>query len=160
MLRGSGTTRKVCGVAFNPYDIATIFDLSADETRQIVPVAKALIGNRSAVVIRTPLGEVKERRIPAGELYIIGPTGKRTINIDDGAKAIMEVAESNWPIQDIFGQPGTNVGGMMERVRKTMPELTGLPLGKFTLKTYWQLIPWFPNALLAVWPKSLLWKRV
>ncbi|WP_279369750.1 hypothetical protein, partial [Fretibacterium fastidiosum] len=31
-----------------------------------MPVARALVGNRSAVVIRTPLGEVKERRIPAG----------------------------------------------------------------------------------------------
>lgn len=118
----------------NPYDIATIFGLSADETRQIVPVAKALIGNRSAVVIRTPLGEVKERRIPAGELYIIGPTGRRNINIDEGANAIMEMVESSWPIQDVFGQPGTNVGGMMERVRKTMSELTGLPLGEIHIK--------------------------
>lgn len=118
----------------NPYGIATIFGLSSDETRQIVPVAKALIGNRSAVVIRTPLGEVKERRIPAGELYILGPTGKRSINIDEGAKAIMEIVDANWPIADIFGQPGTNVGGMMERVRKTMSELTGLPLGEIHIK--------------------------
>ncbi|KRT35462.1 diol dehydratase reactivase subunit alpha [Acetomicrobium hydrogeniformans] len=118
----------------NPYGIATIFGLSSDETRQIVPVAKALIGNRSAVVIRTPLGEVKERRIPAGELYILGPTGKRSINIDEGAEAIMEIVDANWPITDIFGQPGTNVGGMMERVRKTMSELTGLPLGEIHIK--------------------------
>ena len=36
------------------------------------PVAKALIGLRSAVVIRTPAGEVQSRRIPAGSLKMIG----------------------------------------------------------------------------------------
>ncbi|MDR3321678.1 MAG: diol dehydratase reactivase subunit alpha, partial [Synergistaceae bacterium] len=64
---------RVVELLANPYDIATIFELSPEETKQIVPVARALVGNRSAVVIRTPLGEVKERRIPAGELYILGP---------------------------------------------------------------------------------------
>ncbi|MBY7146361.1 diol dehydratase reactivase subunit alpha, partial [Levilactobacillus brevis] len=33
----------------NPYGIATLFDLTADETKNIVPVSRALIGNRSAV---------------------------------------------------------------------------------------------------------------
>jgi diol dehydratase reactivase alpha subunit len=112
----------------NPYDIATIFGLSPEETRQVVPVARALVGNRSAVVIRTPLGEVKERRIPAGELYVTGNQGKRTLNVEEGAEAIMRLVAANFPILDIFGQPGTNVGGMMERVRKTMSNLTGIPL--------------------------------
>jgi hypothetical protein len=43
-----------------------VFGLSPAETKQIVHIAKALIGNRSAVVIKTPAGEVKERKIPAG----------------------------------------------------------------------------------------------
>ena len=50
----------------NPYGIATVFDLTSDETKQVVPVSRALIGNRSAVVIKTPAGDVKERKIPAG----------------------------------------------------------------------------------------------
>ncbi len=32
-----------------PYGIATVFNLNADETKNIVPMARALIGNRSAV---------------------------------------------------------------------------------------------------------------
>jgi diol dehydratase reactivase alpha subunit len=119
---------RVVEVLSNPYDIATLFGLSPEETRQVVPVARALVGNRSAVVIRTPLGEVKERRIPAGELYLIGPQGKRTINVEEGAEAIMRLVAGSYPLQDIFGQPGTNAGGMMERVRKTMSNLTSIPL--------------------------------
>ena len=54
----------VVEVLSNPYGIATLFGLSSDETRQVVPIARALIGNRSAVVIKTPAGDVKERKIP------------------------------------------------------------------------------------------------
>ena len=32
----------------NPYDIATLFGLDPDETRQVVPVARALMGTRSS----------------------------------------------------------------------------------------------------------------
>lgn len=119
---------RVVELLTNPYDIATIFGLSPDETRQVVPVARALVGNRSAVVIRTPLGEVKERRIPAGELTIAGPNGKRGIAVDEGAEKIMKLVSSSQPISDVFGEPGTNVGGMMERVRRTMSNLTEIPL--------------------------------
>ena len=125
---------RVVELLSNPYDIATLFDLSPEETRQIVPVARALVGNRSAVVVRTPLGEVKERRIPAGELYIQGPSGKRTVNVEDGAPAIQSVVAASAPVENIFGQPGTHVGGMMERVRRTMSNLTGIPLGDVAIR--------------------------
>lgn len=120
---------RVVELLANPYDIATLFGLSPDETRQVVPVARALVGNRSAVVIRTPLGEVKERRIPAGELTILGPNGKRSVAVDEGAEKIMALVGASHPVSDVFGEPGTNVGGMMERVRKTMSNLTEIPLG-------------------------------
>ena len=58
----------VVEVLSNPYGIATLFKLTPDETKQVVPIARALIGNRSAVVIKTPEGDVKERRIPAGSI--------------------------------------------------------------------------------------------
>lgn len=125
---------RVVELLANPYDIATIFGLSPEETKQIVPVARALVGNRSAVVIRTPLGEVKERRIPAGELYILGSQGKRIVNVEDGAEAIQSTVASCNPIDNIFGQPGTHVGGMMERVRKTMSELTGIPISEVYIR--------------------------
>ena len=119
---------RVIEVLANPYDVATIFGLSPEETKQIVPVTRALVGNRSAVVIRTPLGEVKERRIPAGELYVQGPQGRRSIDVDEGAEKIMELIRTSTPVADLFGQPGTNVGGMMERVRNTMSNLTNIPI--------------------------------
>ena len=125
---------RVVELLSNPYDIATLFDLSPEETRQIVPVARALVGNRSAVVVRTPLGEVRERRIPAGELYIQGPGGKRTVNVEDGAQAIQTTVAASAPVENIFGQPGTHVGGMMERVRRTMSDLTGIPLGEVSIR--------------------------
>jgi len=38
----------------NTYGLATVFGLDHDETRMVAPVSRALIGNRSAVVVRTP----------------------------------------------------------------------------------------------------------
>ncbi len=60
---------KVIAQLSNPYGIATLFKLSSEETKNIVPVARALIGNRSAVVIKTPAGDVKARVIPAGKIF-------------------------------------------------------------------------------------------
>jgi len=56
----------------NPYDIATLFELTPEETRNVVPIARALTGTRSAVVIKTPRGDIQERRIPAGKITLIG----------------------------------------------------------------------------------------
>ena len=50
----------------NAYGLATIFELDPDQTRVVSPVARALTGNRSAVVVRTPSGDVEDRTIPAG----------------------------------------------------------------------------------------------
>ncbi len=108
----------------NPYGIATVFGLTAAETKQIVHIAKALIGNRSAVVIKTPEGEVKERRIPAGEIIIDSGSRKYTAPVDRGSREIMETVRKAKNIEDVTGTKGTNVGGMLEKVRKEMAELT------------------------------------
>ncbi|MGX8842017.1 diol dehydratase reactivase subunit alpha, partial [Klebsiella quasipneumoniae] len=63
---------QVVRILSNPYGIATFFGLSPEETQAIVPIARALIGNRSAVVLKTPQGDVQSRVIPAGNLYISG----------------------------------------------------------------------------------------
>jgi diol dehydratase reactivase alpha subunit len=112
----------------NPYGIATVFDLSADETKLVVPIARALIGNRSAVVVRTPQGDVKARTIPAGFITIIGEKGKSDLDIESGAPKIMETVERVQPVLDIQGEAGTNVNGMLERVRQVMSDLTAQPL--------------------------------
>ncbi len=108
----------------NPYGIATVFGLTSEETKQIVPISRALIGNRSAVVIKTPAGDVKERKIPAGKVTIQGKHKNAVINIDDGAEVVMEAIRSVAPVEDVRGEAGTNAGGMLERVRQTMANLT------------------------------------
>lgn len=114
----------VVEVLSNPYGIATVFELSSEETKMIVPIARALIGNRSAVVIKTPKGDVKARHIPAGEITIIGEKRSKKIDVDFGAEALMKHLEVCAPIVDIQGEAGTNAGGMLERVRHVMATLT------------------------------------
>ena len=107
----------------NPYGIATLFGLTPDETASVVPMARSLVGNRSAVVIKTPKGDVTERRIPAGRLQFIGDRTSE-VDVDRGAEEIMRVAGTVGPIRNVRGEPGTNVGGMMEKVRVVMGRLT------------------------------------
>ena len=114
----------VVEVLSNPYGIATLFNLSSDDTKQVVPIARALIGNRSAVVIKTPEGDVKERRIPAGSIEIIGKKKKVTVGVDEGAEKMMDAVNSVDVIEDIKGEAGTNAGGMLEKVRQVMSNLT------------------------------------
>ncbi|RJS62349.1 diol dehydratase reactivase subunit alpha [Bacillus sp. PK3_68] len=110
----------------NPYGIATVFELTGEETKLIVPIARALIGNRSAVVIKTPKGDVQARSIPAGKLHILGKRNA-TVDVDEGAERMMSVLTASAPIENIKGEPGTNAGGMLERVRQVMSELTAQP---------------------------------
>ena len=115
---------RVISQLSNPYGIATVFNLTAEETKNIVPVARALIGNRSAVVIKTPAGDVKERTIPAGSIVASG--GGRTVSVDisSGAEKIMETLGQLPHVENVCGEAGTNVGGMLEKVRQTMATLT------------------------------------
>jgi diol dehydratase reactivase alpha subunit len=112
----------------NPYDIATLFELDPDQTRQVVPIARALMGTRSAVVIKTPKGDIEERRIPAGKIILIGHRQKIEVPVDEGADAIMDKVGAIFPLEEVQAEPGTNVGGMFEQVRKVMADLTDLPV--------------------------------
>jgi len=122
--------RQLC----NPYGIATLFDLTPQETQMVIPIAKALIGLRSAVVIRTPAGDVKTRRIPAGTLNLIGEIRTAVVELDGGADEIMEGMAKVGRLQDVTGEPGTNVGGMVERVRQTMSEVTEKPIKEVKIR--------------------------
>lgn len=108
----------------NPYGIATVFDLSSEETKMIVPISRALIGNRSAVVIKTPKGDVQEKKIPVGCINIDGLKRKESVDVEHGAEKIMDAVRLCVPIQDVKGEAGTNAGGMLERVRQVMANLT------------------------------------
>lgn len=118
----------------NPYDIATIFALDPEETRRIVPIARALMGIRSAVVIKTPLGDIQERRIPAGKLFLLGSRQKAQVAIEEGAEMIMRRVEEVAPLTEIQAEPGTNVGGMFEQVRRVMAELTDQPVQQIAVR--------------------------
>ncbi|MFF3442711.1 diol dehydratase reactivase subunit alpha [Streptosporangium sp. NPDC002721] len=111
----------------NSYGIATVFELDPEQTRMIAPVARALVGNRSAVVVRTPAGDVTGRRIPAGTLTLIGERVGLSVGMDAGAEEIMATLRRVRPLADATGEPGTNVGGMLARVRDTMSDLTATP---------------------------------
>lgn len=109
----------------NPYGIATFFGLTPEETQVIVPIARALIGNRSAVVLKTPQGDVQSRVIPAGKILISGEKHRGEADVAHGAEIIMQMMARCAPISDISGEAGTHAGGMLERVRKVMASLTG-----------------------------------
>ena len=115
---------NVVEILSNPYGIATLFKLTSDETKSVVPIARALIGNRSAVVIKTPEGDVKERRIPAGFIEVLGTKKKVKVDVEEGAEKMMEAIRSVTEIEDVRGEPGTNAGGMLEKVRQVMSNLT------------------------------------
>lgn len=118
---------KVIETLSNPYGIATVFNLNADETKNIVPMARALIGNRSAVVVKTPSGDVKARAIPAGNLELQAQGRTVCVDVAAGAEAIMKAVDGCGKLDNVTGEAGTNIGGMLEHVRQTMAELTNKP---------------------------------
>lgn len=118
---------KVIETLSNPYGIATVFNLSPEETKNIVPMARALIGNRSAVVVKTPSGDVKARAIPAGNLELLAQGRSVRVDVAAGAEAIMKAVDGCGRPDNVTGESGTNIGGMLEHVRQTMAELTNKP---------------------------------
>ncbi|MDM2996480.1 MULTISPECIES: diol dehydratase reactivase subunit alpha [unclassified Citrobacter] len=118
---------KVIETLSNPYGIATVFGLNAEETKNIVPMARALIGNRSAVVVKTPSGDVKARAIPAGNLELLSQGRTLRVDVAAGAEAIMKAVGECRKLDNVTGEAGTNIGGMLEHVRQTMAELTNKP---------------------------------
>ncbi len=118
---------RVITTLSNPYGIATVFNLSAEQTQNIVPVARALIGTRSAVVVKTPAGDVKARTIPAGHLTLYSEGKTITVDVAEGSEKIMDAVSQNKILDNVTGEAGTNIGGMLENVRQTMAELTNKP---------------------------------
>lgn len=108
----------------NPYGIATLLELTPDETRSVTPIAKSLIGKRSAVVIKTPGGNVHENVLKAGTVTLLGDRTV-TVDVDEGAERIMQALGQVGKVRDIEGQTGTNVGLMLDRIRTGMSALSG-----------------------------------
>ena len=106
----------------NPYGIATFLGLDAEETKSVTPIAKSLVGKRSAVVIKTPHGNMKENILPAGEITFHG-NKELSVDIDAGADTIMETLQNAGEIRDIDGQRDTNVGNMLRRIKTSMEDV-------------------------------------
>lgn len=73
-------------------------------------------------MIRTPNGNIKENILPAGEIVFHGQQ-ELSINIDRGADEIMDRLAEAGEIRDIGGQPNTNVGNMLTRIRTSMADV-------------------------------------
>ena len=109
----------------NPYGIATLMKLTPEETRCITPVAKALAGLRSAVVIKTPPEQVREKTIPLGKLIVKGAGGAKYVDVSDGADEIMETIERTGGEPDIRGEMGTAVGGVICGIKERIGTVIG-----------------------------------
>ncbi|HKG27185.1 MAG TPA: diol dehydratase reactivase subunit alpha [Thermomicrobiales bacterium] len=109
----------------NPYGLATLFGLDSHATARIAPAARALTGLRSAAVIRTPAGDVKERRIEAGTLSITGARGRRRVDTRAGAEAVMREIAAAGPLFDVDGTAGTSAGAMFGKLRDEVAAATG-----------------------------------
>lgn len=111
----------------NPYGIAGIFGLNAQETRDAIPVARSLIGCRSGVVLRARGASVQVSKIRAGTVTVRGTKGVRELDVNAGAEEILKAAESVGKITDVLGEAGTNVGALVTRVKNGMALLTDQP---------------------------------
>ena len=109
----------------NPYGIATLMKLTPEETKAITPVAKALSGLRSAVVIKTPAEQVSEKAIPLGKLIIKGARSTKFAEVSNGADEIMERMEQAGGELDIYGEMGTAVGGIISGIKGRIGKVIG-----------------------------------
>lgn len=116
-----GTIQTLC----NPYGIANLFHLTPQDTKRIIPIAKSLIGTRSAVVIRSPKGQVEEREIPAGKLTIyLANGGERVVEVDRGSKEIMKAITTSEEILDMEGAAGSNIGYMIRNMKEEISKVS------------------------------------
>ena len=107
----------------NPYGIASLLKLTPEETAQITPIAKSLIGVKSAVVMKTPW----RNPAPPQRIGKISIQGDKNIEVDfnQGAEAVSRAIESTGRITNIQGEPGTNIGNMLLKAAESMTALAG-----------------------------------
>jgi diol dehydratase reactivase alpha subunit len=112
----------------NPYGIAGLFGLDAQQTKDSIPVARSLTGCRSGVVIRAQGAQVKSRRIRAGILKLMGSSKTVELDVNSGGEAIMAALGQAGNLEDAVGEEGTNVGGLVSSIKQTMAQLTEQPV--------------------------------
>ncbi len=119
----------------NPYGIAKVFDLTATETTSVIPIAKSLIGKKSALVVKNVDGGVKETKIKAGILTLQGVQGDCIeLSVDGGAQKIMDGLQTLGELQDIQGEPGTHIGDMLYRMKESLSKMSEEGMSKLRVK--------------------------
>ena len=142
----------------NAYGLATIFGLDPEQTKVVSPVARALTGNRSAVVVRTPSGDVEDRTIPAGSLELIGVTKKAKIDVSRGAAEHDGRGQRVSPLVDVIGEAGTNSGGMIANVRQSMADLSNHALADVRIQDLLAIDTLVPRRFGAAWRARSRWR--
>lgn len=118
----------------NPYSIASLLGLGSRETKKIAPIAISLIGNRSAVVIKTPQGGIKEKKIPIGHLRIIGEKHIHELDVALGADELISTIEKSTPLLDVRGEPGTAIGGMLNNIKNTLSRINNQDISQIEVR--------------------------
>lgn len=109
----------------NPYGIAKMLSLSAKETKQAIPIAKSLIGKKSAVVIKSTKGSVVEKTIQAGQLKFIDHDGSsHKVRVDFGGQAIMSVLAEIEELEDVKADEDSYVALMFNRMKESLSSLS------------------------------------
>lgn len=120
----AGTGKSVTHLS-NPYGIAKSFKLSPTETSQVIPIAKSLIGKKSAVVIKSIKGGVVEKTIEAGILEFIDEEGRsHSVRVDHGGKAIMTALQEIKELEDVKADDGSYVSFMFKRMKESLSSLS------------------------------------
>lgn len=118
----------------NPFKIANLFDLNPYETEKIIPLAKGLIGLRSGVIIKTPEGDVKEKKIKVGKLTLLGNKEEKVVDVNLGAEEIMKAVNNIKEINDVFGEEETNVSFVINNIKDKMCKISKIPIEDIKVK--------------------------
>lgn len=104
----------------NPYGLAKFFDLTTSETKEVIPVAKSLIGKKSGVVLHTGSSGYKEKKLYAGKLIF---SGSKTLDVevDAGAETIMTV-RNQVDMSDLSTDESSSVDDMLKRMKTYISE--------------------------------------
>ncbi len=97
----------------NPYGIASLLELTSDQTRSVIHMAKAFIGKRSGVVIKSASEPVTVNSIDLGTLSIQTVCGETlTADLGKAADAVMKAvdeAHKRSRITDITGKAASQL---------------------------------------------------
>lgn len=125
---------KVIEIFFNFYGIVIVFNFNVDEMKNIVLMVCVLIGNCFVVVVKMLFGDVKVCVIFVGNLELQVQGCIVCVDVVVGVEVIMKVVDGCGKFDNVIGEVGINIGGMLEYVCQIMVEL----INKFSSEIFIQ----------------------